>query len=204
MKVHTNLLRSGNRLRPYWKRTWGLQVHNASGSCPMPKCCCSKTLFLNLSILRALGQFFPTQNYLQKEFGIQGKASVVQTVKITFLISPDGLERTFRQHTLKISFKFPRKIYCGILAHLWHFLTLCWNDAVNWKMSYWGQFFILPHLEFWSQSNESDVVNSSKFTLGHWRSDWTVISKAAWEQPAGVEYLSCLHALCLLLLYFFF
>lgn len=113
-------------------------------------------------------------------------------MKIAFLISPDGLERTFRQHRLKISLKFPKKIYCGIFAHLWHFLTLCWSDAVNWKMSYWGEFFILPQVEFWSQSNEYHVVNSSEFTLGHRRSEWAVISKAAWKQSACVEYLSCL------------
>lgn len=100
--------------------------------------------------------------------------------------------KDFRQHRLKTNLKFPKKIHCGIFAHLWLFLTFCWGDAVNWKMSYWGESFILLHVEFWSQSNGYHLANSSEFALGRRRSEWTVISEAAWRQSAWVEYLSCL------------
>lgn len=100
--------------------------------------------------------------------------------------------KDFRQHRLKTNLKFPKKIYCGIFAHLCLFLAFCWGDAVNWKMSYWGESFILLHVEFWSQSNGYHVANSSEFALGRRRSEWTVISEAAWRQSAWVEYLSCL------------
>lgn len=86
-------------------------------------------------------------------------------MKITFLISPDGLEKTFRQHRLKTNLKFPKKIYHAIFLHICSICWLCWSGAVNWKMSHWGESFILPHVEFWAQSNEYCVANSLNL---HW------------------------------------